>query len=110
MSRFRAGLGLANRFCEPLHVESARKLERVRDLEIPVKFLREVLPGRQEFLWITPEELLDGQDSGVYAWKGLNEILNERLQGSGALKRSGSSGRIRRGKSETGQAVNPVDM
>ena len=46
----------------------------------------------------------------VYAWKGLNEILNERLQGSGALKRSGSSGRIRRGKSETGQAVNPVDM
>lgn len=62
MSRFKVGLGHANRFCESSHVEMARKLERVRDLDIPVKFLREVLPHRQDFLWITPDELQEAED------------------------------------------------
>lgn len=57
LGRFRAGLELLGRFCEPRDVEAAAKLERVRNLNIPVKFLREVLPGRQDFLWITPDEL-----------------------------------------------------
>lgn len=62
LSRFRAGLGITGRFCEPQHVELAAKLERVRDTGIPVKFLREVLPLRQDFLWITPAELWEAEE------------------------------------------------
>lgn len=62
MSRFRVGLGLTSRFCEASHVERAAKLERVRNLDIPVKFLRETLSWMQDFLWIAPEELREVED------------------------------------------------
>lgn len=61
LSRFQAGLGLG-RFCEPAHMEAAGRLERVRDLSIPVKFLREVFPQKKDFLWITPEECREAED------------------------------------------------
>eukprot|EP00930_Biecheleria_cincta_P096655 TRINITY_DN88477_c0_g1_i1.p1 TRINITY_DN88477_c0_g1~~TRINITY_DN88477_c0_g1_i1.p1 ORF type:complete len:397 (-),score=45.87 TRINITY_DN88477_c0_g1_i1:114-1304(-) len=61
LSRFRDGLGLAGRFCEPKDVELARKLERVRDIEIPVKFLRTIFPQRQQFLWISPDEFWEAE-------------------------------------------------
>lgn len=62
LSRFRTGLCLAGRFCEPHHAQLAEQLERVRDVGIPVKFLREVLPARQDFLWITPDEFWEAQE------------------------------------------------
>jgi len=62
LSRFQVGLGLVGRFCEPCHVEAAEKLERVRDVGIPVKFLREVLPVRESFLWITTSEFWEAQE------------------------------------------------
>lgn len=61
LSRFRDGLGLAGRFCEPKDVDLARKLERVRDIEIPVKFLRSIFPGKQNFLWISPDEFWEAE-------------------------------------------------
>lgn len=62
LGRFRAGLGLASRFCEPKDVERAEQLQRVRDVNIPVKFLREALPARTDFLWITTDELWEAED------------------------------------------------
>mmetsp|Transcript_69614 Transcript_69614/g.193738 ORF Transcript_69614/g.193738 Transcript_69614/m.193738 type:complete len:406 (-) Transcript_69614:64-1281(-) len=62
LSRFRAGLGLEGRFCEPRHFELAAKLERVRDANIPVKFLRDALPARKDFLWITSAELWEAEE------------------------------------------------
>eukprot|EP00746_Dinoflagellata_sp_MGD_P004629 gnl/MRDRNA2_/MRDRNA2_108964_c0_seq1.p1 gnl/MRDRNA2_/MRDRNA2_108964_c0~~gnl/MRDRNA2_/MRDRNA2_108964_c0_seq1.p1 ORF type:complete len:398 (+),score=60.35 gnl/MRDRNA2_/MRDRNA2_108964_c0_seq1:94-1287(+) len=62
LSRFRSGLGLTKRFCEPKHLQLAEKLERVRDVGIPVKFLREILPHRQDFLWITADEFWEAQE------------------------------------------------
>lgn len=64
LSRIRDGLGITDRFCEAADVERAKCLERVRDLEIPPKFLRSMLPGRggQQIMWITPEEFLEVEE------------------------------------------------
>eukprot|EP00928_Gymnodinium_smaydae_P082125 TRINITY_DN65538_c0_g1_i1.p1 TRINITY_DN65538_c0_g1~~TRINITY_DN65538_c0_g1_i1.p1 ORF type:complete len:437 (-),score=35.59 TRINITY_DN65538_c0_g1_i1:79-1389(-) len=58
LSRFRAGLGLVDRFCSPCDVERAKRLERVRDADVPAKFLREHVGARdKELVWITTEAL-----------------------------------------------------
>lgn len=64
LSRFQEGLGITERFCSPVDVDRAAQLERVRDLDIPIKFMRLVLPGRQDqqLLWITREELLQVEE------------------------------------------------
>eukprot|EP00933_Yihiella_yeosuensis_P022383 TRINITY_DN1762_c0_g1_i3.p1 TRINITY_DN1762_c0_g1~~TRINITY_DN1762_c0_g1_i3.p1 ORF type:complete len:412 (-),score=90.41 TRINITY_DN1762_c0_g1_i3:712-1947(-) len=61
-SRFRDGLSIAGRFCEPRQVELAKKLERIRDVGIPVQFLRDLFPSKQSFLWISPEELWEAEE------------------------------------------------
>lgn len=62
LGRFRAGLGIVGRFCAAPDVEHAERLQRVRDVNIPVKFLREVLPTRTDFLWITSGELWEAEE------------------------------------------------
>eukprot|EP00931_Biecheleriopsis_adriatica_P065278 TRINITY_DN39869_c0_g1_i1.p1 TRINITY_DN39869_c0_g1~~TRINITY_DN39869_c0_g1_i1.p1 ORF type:complete len:465 (+),score=79.93 TRINITY_DN39869_c0_g1_i1:117-1397(+) len=62
LSRFQAGLGITDRFCDSEQAANAAKLERVRDSHIPVKFLREVLPSRQDFVWITAAELCEAEE------------------------------------------------
>lgn len=58
LSRFRAGLGITDRFCNCGDAERAKQLHRVRDLDVPAKLLREVLPeDRQQAMWVTPDEL-----------------------------------------------------
>merc|ERR1712023_388608 len=53
LSRFRAGLGISGRFCALTDVKCAKQLYRVRDLDIPAKLLREVLPeDRQQAMWV----------------------------------------------------------
>lgn len=81
LSRFVAGLGISERFCCPADVASAGKLERVRDVDVPLKFLREYFDGRpkdawrppglasflggpgREILWLPPDQVMEAQDA-----------------------------------------------
>jgi len=65
LSRFRDGLGIDGRFCNPSDTEAARLLQRVRDVDVPPKILREVLPerGGEALLWLRPEELLRAEEA-----------------------------------------------
>jgi len=58
LSRFKTGLGLVDRFCTPADVEQATCLERVRDAEIPAKFLRAYAGAQdRELVWMSRETL-----------------------------------------------------
>jgi len=77
LSRLRDGLGVTGRFCTPDDVQSAQSLERVRDVGIPMKTLRDVFPGRrdQQLLWLTRTELLLAEeDYRVRSKKGSRRI------------------------------------
>jgi len=57
LSRFRDGLGLSERFCTATEMQLALQLIRVRDLNVSTKLLREMLPEKKQFSWLTLEEM-----------------------------------------------------
>mmetsp|Transcript_87449 Transcript_87449/g.276291 ORF Transcript_87449/g.276291 Transcript_87449/m.276291 type:complete len:508 (+) Transcript_87449:68-1591(+) len=101
-SRFVAGLSIAGRFCTPEDVEKARRLERVRDAEVPLKFLRDCAVGGQgrELLWISPEAMLAAVDA--YEQKLRSE--GKRGAGANAAQRGRERAQEQR-KSGTGAAA-----
>merc|ERR1711879_7503 len=58
------GLDINARFCKITDIDRARRLERVRDLGIPFKYLRALFPNRkeQELVWITADEVFDAEE------------------------------------------------
>lgn len=65
LSRFREGLGLQGQLCSPADVDRALKLERVRDAQLPAKFLR----GGHS-LWLTREIMLELEEEHQQQKKG----------------------------------------
>lgn len=81
LSRLRDGLGLNTRFCCPEDVHRASMLERVRDLDIPLRTVRDALckGGRErQLLWITRPELLVVEDLYQSQAKGVRKKGSQR--------------------------------
>lgn len=99
MSRFGVGLGISDRFCSQADVDKARRLERVRDAEVPLKFLREYFESlpksawkpnlgvQGELLWLPPEKVVEAQD----AYEQHGRRGGGKKSGAGKSKKSGRS-------------------
>lgn len=59
LSRFRTGLGLQLHLCSSADVERARRLESLKNAQLPLKMVQEVFPEAKQLVWITPEQLMD---------------------------------------------------
>mmetsp|Transcript_153781 Transcript_153781/g.294789 ORF Transcript_153781/g.294789 Transcript_153781/m.294789 type:complete len:394 (+) Transcript_153781:72-1253(+) len=80
LSRLRDGLGLRTRFCSACDVEQASSLERVRDLDIPLRVVKEALgKGRDgQLLWITRSELFAVEDAYQSQMKTTRKKVSQR--------------------------------